>query len=140
MLSLIKHSFWAAVLTVTLVLPAPAAGQTAPGSESLLTGPGPSVIVGRWQRPDGGYILQLTNPGPDGRLEGAYFNPRPVHVSRAAWKHQEGVLGVFIELRAPNYPGSTYLLAYDAARDRLVGIYFQAAIRQQFEVEFKRIP
>jgi hypothetical protein len=140
MVSLIKQLFWAAVLTAALVFPAHAADQTEPGSESVSTGPEPSVIVGRWERPDGGYILQLTNPGPDGRLEGAYFNPRPVHVSRAAWKHQEGVLGVFVELRAPNYPGSTYLLAYDAIRDRLVGIYFQAAIRQQFEVEFKRIP
>ena len=140
MLSPIKCLFWAAVLTVALALPTSVADPAAPESESVLVGPNPSIIVGRWQRPDGGYILQLSNPGPDGRLEGAYFNPRPVHVSRAEWKHHKGYLGVFIELRAPNYPGSTYMLAYNAARDRLVGIYFQAAIRQQFEVEFLRIP
>ncbi len=103
-------------------------------------GPDPAKLVGRWLRPDGGYILQLSDPGPDGRLKAAYFNPHPIHVSRAAWKHQEGHLGAFVELRAPNYPGSTYTLAYDPVRDRLVGIYFQAAIKQQFEVEFERIP
>jgi len=101
--------------------------------------PDPANLVGRWQRTDGGYILQLSDPGPDGRLNAAYFNPHPIHVARAAWKHQGGHLGVFIELRAPNYPGSTYTLAYDPRRDRLVGIYFQAAIGQQFEVEFERI-
>jgi hypothetical protein len=89
-------------------------------------------------RPDGGYILQLSDPSPDGKMKARYFNPHPIHVSRAQWKHQEGHLGAFIELRAPNYPGSTYTLAYDPAKDRLVGIYFQAAMRQQFDVEFQR--
>ena len=103
-------------------------------------GPDPAKLVGRWLRPDGGYILQLSDPGPDGRLKAAYFNPRPIHVARSAWKHQESHLGAFVELRAPNYPGSIYTLAYDPVRDRLVGIYFRAAIRQQFEVEFERIP
>ncbi len=105
-----------------------------------VAGPAPAKLVGSWQRPDGGYILQLSDPGPDGRLTAAYFNPHPIHVARAAWKHQEGYLGVYIELRAPNYPGSTYTLAFDQARDRLVGIYFQAAMQQKFEVEFERIP
>ena len=96
--------------------------------------------MGRWQRPDGGYILQLSDPGPDGRLKAAYFNPRPINVSQAAWKHQGGYLGVFVELRAPNYPGSTYTLVYDPSGDRLVGIYYQAAMQQQFEVVFERVP
>ena len=76
----------------------------------------------------------------DGSLEARYFNPRPIRVARAAWKHQSGYLGVFVELRAPNYPGSTYTLAYDPKRDRLVGIYFQAALQQEFQVEFERMP
>ncbi len=103
-------------------------------------GPDPGKLVGRWLRPDGGYILQLTDPSPDGQLQATYFNPKPIHVARAAWKHQEGYLGAFVELRAPNYPGSTYTLAYDPAKDRLVGLYYQAAMQQQFEVEFKRTP
>ena len=78
--------------------------------------------------------------GPDGRLKAAYFNPHPTHVARVAWKYQGGHLGVFVELRAPNYPGSTYSLAFDQARDRLVGTYFQAAMQLKFVIEFERIP
>jgi hypothetical protein len=103
-------------------------------------GPDPAKLVGRWLRADGGYLLQLTDPGPNGQLQAAYFNPKPINVARAAWKHEEGYLGAFVELRAPNYPGSTYTLAYDPASDRLVGLYFQAAMQQQFDVEFKRTP
>ncbi len=102
--------------------------------------PDPSKLVGRWLRADGGYLLQLTDPGPDGHLSAAYFNPRPVHVSVAAWKYQGGYLGAFVELRAPNYPGSTYTLAYEPVTDRLIGIYYQAAIKQEFEVQFERTP
>jgi hypothetical protein len=121
------------VMTATCL----AAELPSPSSEP---GPDPSKLVGRWLRADGGYLLQLTDPGPDGQLQAAYFNPRPINVARAAWKHQEGYLGAFVELRAPNYPGSTYTLAYDPASDRLVGIYYQAAMQQKFDVEFKRTP
>ena len=45
---------------------------------------------------------------------------------------------VFVELRAPNYPGSTYTLSYDPQQDQLKGIYFQAVERQNFnQVGFK---
>jgi hypothetical protein len=47
---------------------------------------------------------------------------------------------VFVELRDVNYPGSTYALTYDAERDQLKGIYYQAAMQQQFEVFFVRTP
>jgi hypothetical protein len=89
-------------------------------------------------RPDGGYVLELSNPAPDGVLKAAYFNPRPINVSRAEWKIQDGLLRMFIELRDVNYPGSTYTLDYQPATDKLKGIYFQAALGQQFEVEFER--
>lgn len=102
--------------------------------------PDPVKLVGTWQRPDGGYVLQLSDPTPEGTLQAAYFNPQPINVSKALWKHQEGYLGAFVQLNAPNYPGSTYTLVYDATEDRLVGLYFQAAMQQQFEVEFLRVP
>ena len=47
---------------------------------------------------------------------------------------------VFIELRDVNYPGSTYDLTYEPKNDRLHGIYYQAALQQQFEVVFVRTP
>jgi hypothetical protein len=46
---------------------------------------------------------------------------------------------VFVELRAPGYPGSTYTLTYDPTRDQLAGIYFQAALQQRFDVVFMRM-
>jgi len=98
-----------------------------------------SRLAGRWQRTDGGYVLDFSDIGPDGRVKAAYFNPRPIHVSRAEWKEQDGRLGLFVELRDVNYPGSTYTLTYDAAADRLTGIYFQAVQRQEFDVAFVRM-
>jgi len=99
----------------------------------------PVQLVGKWQRTDGGYAMELTNPTFDGRLTAAYFNPRPINVSRSGWMLEDGNLLVFVELRDQGYPGNTYTLAYQPDADRLVGIYFQAAIQQRFEVVFKRI-
>jgi hypothetical protein len=96
-------------------------------------------LTGRWLRTDGGYQLQLSDPAPEGVLKAAYFNPKPINVSHAKWNLQDGVLKVFIELRDVNYPGSTYTLEYHPDKDRLVGIYFQAALNQNFEVEFERM-
>ncbi len=98
----------------------------------------PSILAGRWQRPDGGYVLEISDIGPDGRVKAAYFNPRPIHVARAEWKDREGLLQLFVELRDLNYPGSTYTLTYDAEADRLAGVYYQAALRQTFDVVFER--
>ena len=100
--------------------------------------PDTSKLVGRWVRVDGGYVLELSSPGPDGVLKAAYSNPRPIHVAQAQWKEQGDVLGVFIELRDQGYPGSTYTLNYHLAEDCLVGTYYQAALGQHFEVAFKR--
>lgn len=99
----------------------------------------PVQVVGRWQRTDGGYVLDLRTPTFDGRLKAAYFNPRPINVSRSGWVRKDGNLMVLVELRDKGYPGSTYTLAYRPDTDRLVGIYYQAAAQQQFEVVFQRI-
>jgi len=99
----------------------------------------PENVVGRWMRTDGGYILQLSNPTFDGGLTAAYYNPRPINVSRSGWKLEKGYLLVLVELRDTGYPGSAYTLAYQQDTDRLVGLYFQAAVQQQFDVVFERI-
>lgn len=101
--------------------------------------PDPAKVVGRWMRTDGGYILQLSNPTFDGRLTAAYFNPRPINVSRSGWKLEEGYLLVLVELRDEGYPGSAYTLAYQPDSDRLVGLYYQATSQQKFDVVFERI-
>jgi hypothetical protein len=97
-----------------------------------------SKLVGQWVRTDGGYVLELKDPAPNGLLKAAYFNPRPINVSKAEWQSKDGYSSVFVELRDRNYPGSTYTLAYNPSTDSLVGIYFQAALKHQFKVEFKR--
>jgi hypothetical protein len=98
------------------------------------------ALHGRWLRPDGGYILDIRNVEASGTIEVVYLNPRPITVARAEATRDGSTLQVFVELRAPGYPGSTYTLTYDPQRDQLAGIYFQAALQQRFEVVFVRMP
>jgi len=99
---------------------------------------GAERLVGRWIRPDGGYVLEIRSAQSDGKLDAAYLNPRSIKVSRAEWRREEGRLLVFVELRDVNYPGSTYNLRLAPHRDRLVGAYYQAVQKQTFDVEFAR--
>jgi hypothetical protein len=61
-------------------------------------------------------------------------------VARAEWAQKNGSLGIFVELRAPNYPGSVYTLMLSADGKRLAGNYFQAAQKADYAVEFQRLP
>ena len=97
-------------------------------------------LQGKWLRPDGGYILDIRHVAPDGILEAAYFNPRPIHVAKAVGFQEGGTVKAFVELRDVNYPGSTYTLIYDPTNDQLKGDYFQAALKQTFDVFFTRQP
>jgi hypothetical protein len=96
------------------------------------------LLRGRWLRRDGGYVIEVGNAQPDGRLEAAYFNPRSVNVSRAEWHRSNHDLHVFVELRQANYPGATYKLRYLPATDRLEGDYYQPLYKQIFPVHFVR--
>ena len=100
--------------------------------------PDPQLLVGRWVRPDGGYVLALGEVTKDGSVKASYFNPRPINVSRAEVRRVAGALTVVVELRDVNYPGSTYTLQYDPASDRLKGTYFQAVEKQTYKIEFAR--
>jgi len=95
-------------------------------------------LEGRWVRPDGGYVLELSDIKKDGSLMAAYFNPRPIKVFSAKWSRKQGKINLFIELRDINYPGSKYNLQYEPGSDRLKGTYFQAVERQTFDIEFVR--
>jgi len=95
-------------------------------------------LLGRWIRPDGGYILEIRNVDPGGQLEAAYFNPRPIHVSQARLTSENKEPRVFIEFRDVGYPGATYSLAYHPTQDVLAGQYYQPAVGQSFEVVFVR--
>jgi hypothetical protein len=130
------------VPAATTVTPAPAPAATTP----VATAPEPAKptangfekLVARWLREDGGYILEIRTVSPKGAVDAAYYNPRPINVAKAEAFSENGALTLFVELRAPNYPGSTYRLVYDPASDTLVGTYFQALQKQTFDVSFVR--
>jgi hypothetical protein len=98
----------------------------------------PDHLVGRWLRPDGGYILEIRSTSSDGKLDVSYLNPNPIHVAKAAWVVKEGKHYVLVELQDDNYPGSTYGLEYIQSQDRLSGTYFQAVEKNTYDVEFVR--
>jgi hypothetical protein len=123
----------------------PAASPTAaPGSTNLqdsTTAPSDfQKLKGRWLRPDGGYVLEIKSVQDQGKLNAAYFNPKPINVAKAEASQAGATTKVFVELRDVNYPGSTYTLTYLADKDLLVGIYYQALQQQSFEVYFERMP
>jgi len=96
-------------------------------------------LVGRWVRLDGGYLIEIRNIFPNGKMDTAYFNPRPINVSVAEASRTSTGTKVFIELQDQGYPGSTYTLSYDLTKDSLVGFYYQAAMQQTFDVVFARV-
>ncbi len=96
-------------------------------------------FTGRWKRQDGGYVLEIKSIAANGSMDAAYFNPKSIHVGKAEVSRDGDATKVFIELRDVNYPGSTYSLTYDAERDQLKGIYYQAVEGQRFPVAFARL-
>jgi hypothetical protein len=140
-----SKSRWFVVFMLCALLPAavwaqgPVAGEEK-GSISAVEKVKPDFgkLNGRWVRTDGGYILSVKGVDPGGKMEAAYYNPRPINVSKAQATQEGETLKVFIELRDAGYPGSTYMLTYDPKTDRLGGVYYQAAIGQRFDVIFVR--
>lgn len=122
---------------------APGATTNATVSAAPAAAPAPRAefekIKGRWLRPDGNYVLEIKEAGASGRIEAAYFNPNPIRVSRAEVRMEGPAAKVFVELRDTGYPGCTYTLTHDAQSDQLVGVYFQAAMGESFEVVFTRM-
>jgi hypothetical protein len=121
----------------------PGPGTESSGTKAVAVAAGANApyqrLLGRWVRPDGGYVIEIRNADPGGKLEANYFNPNPIHVGRAEASGQGSMIKVVVELRDENYPGSTYTLAYDPASDILKGIYFQAVQREEYEVQFARL-
>ena len=96
------------------------------------------MLNGEWVRPDGGYIIQVSNARADGSVDAAYFNPGPIHVAEANVSMWQGLKKLFVKLQDKGYPGSTYTLYYFEDKDALAGFYFQANMGQTFEVVFLR--
>jgi hypothetical protein len=97
------------------------------------------VLPGRWVRVQGGYVITINSVDADGRLDASYANPRPLPFHTAVATTDGNSLKLFFEIRSAGYNGSTYTLTYDAANDRLTGVYDQVVVKQKFEVVFVRL-
>lgn len=96
-------------------------------------------LMGRWRRPDGGYVLDIRGVEGDGGLDAAYYNPRPINVAEANATREGGTLKIFIELRDQGYPGATYQLLYHPVQQALSGVYYQPTAGGTFQVIFTRM-
>lgn len=109
---------------------APAAAKPNPELEKL---------TGKWERPDGGYVLEVRSVDAEGKVDAGYFNPSPIHVARGLAYREANATKLFIELRDVNYPGCTYKLEFDPKTDQLFGQYYQATMDQTYEITFARM-
>lgn len=126
-------------ITLRAILP----GLQSTGASNVPVSVAPSTasydaLKGRWTRTEGGYIVEIRDVDPSGKMNVGYLNPRPINVAKAQASRKDGRVEAFIELRDTGYPGCTYTLAYDPRNDRLAGVYFQAAIQQRYAVTFER--
>ncbi len=97
-----------------------------------------AVVMGRWLRMDGGYMLMVHSVEAGGKAVISYRNPSPIHVEQAQVSREGDVIKIFVELRDEGYPGCTYRLRYEPLRDQLVGVYYQAALKESYEINFER--
>jgi hypothetical protein len=130
---------------IALVFMLACAAVASPGSicecGEIPAGPASSfaVLSGMWQRPDGGYIIDIKAVAESGAMEAFYFNPDPIHVAAAQAVLDGDKLRIYVKLQDVNYPGSTYNLTYDPADDCLKGTYYQAVAGETYEVFFVRL-
>lgn len=96
-------------------------------------------LIGRWQRTDGSYVIEIRSIVPDGKIEAGYFNPRPINVEQAQASKDKELIKVEMTLRDFGYPGSTYTLVYLPEKDALLGQYYHAVSGQYFDVLFVRM-
>lgn len=95
-------------------------------------------LVGSWQRTDAAYLIKITTVGDEGVLDAAYFNPNPINVGQSGWRVYEKVLQIYVQMDDVNYRGSFYDLSYDKEKNILRGTYYQATLKQTYNVIFKR--
>jgi hypothetical protein len=99
-----------------------------------------AVMAGEWQRLDGNYLIKVGDVQANGQAKVQYFNPRPIHVAKAAISPHKGFIQLSIKFQDKGYEGSTYLLYYYAEKDSLVGYYYQAKMNRTYKVMFIRKP
>ena len=96
-------------------------------------------LMGRWQRTDGSYVIEIRSIASDGKIKAGYFNPHPINVEQAQASKDKELIKVEMTLRDVGYPGSAYTLIYAADKDALLGYYYHAVSKQHFDVLFVRM-
>lgn len=96
------------------------------------------LLTGTWIRANGGYVLRVQNINSDGLVSAEYLNPKAINIAEANVSEWKGLNKLFIKLQDEGYPGSTYTLYYYADKDALAGFYYQAEMKQTYEVIFMR--
>ena len=86
----------------------PVARPATPVAAASASQPALAVLVGRWVRPDGGYVINIKAADASGKLDASYANPNPLPFYTAEATRDSGVIRLFFELRAGGYNGSTY--------------------------------
>jgi len=84
------------------------------------------------------YIARAAELAQSGQIDAIYYNPTKLPFAKAQATRDGATVRLFFELQAGHYNGSTYDLTYDAAKNQLVGTYYQAVAKQSFEVQFAR--
>jgi len=137
-----RHRIGALALLQGCLLACVASFAQGPAAGPVTTASAPQatfgVLVGRWVRPDGGYVIAIKAADATGKLDASYANPSPLPFYTAEATREGGTLKLYLELRAGGYNGSNYTLTYDPASDQLKGVYYQAVQRQKYEVAFTR--
>jgi hypothetical protein len=95
-------------------------------------------LIGKWQRTDGEYVLEIFAVKDDKTLNAGYFNPKQINVEKAIWLYRDGKFYIQVIFRDVNYPGSAYTLEYDAGKDYFFGQYFQAVEKINYDVILTR--
>jgi len=95
-------------------------------------------LIGRWVRPDGGYVLVINAVDDQGNLDAQYFNPNNINVAKAQANIEEEQIKIYVEMQDVGYPGSNYTLTYDKENGQLVGVYYHAVLKQNFDIYFER--
>ena len=96
------------------------------------------IIAGKWQRTDGNYLIKVSDVQAEGQAMVTYFNPRPIHVAKAAFSTEKDMIKLFLKFQDKGYEGSSYSLYYYAQKDALLGFYYQAPMDKTYEVVFLR--
>ena len=85
-----------------------ALAQTAPPAPTDPAVPAFGVLIGRWARTEGPYVINISAVDENGKVDASYANPRPLPFHTAEVSREGNTLKLFFELRAGGYGGSTY--------------------------------